>query len=96
MLLTFILGIAAGFFAGLAEPKVKMVLETVMPGSAADMDAAELRAVSLGCCVLVAAVCSWVFASSHVMPLAIGVIAGVLGPRLRNRFRAMRAPDYDS
>ena len=93
MIWTFIFGIAAGWLAPRAEPHVKPLLEEHVPESA--VTPAELRAVSLALCLLAAAVAAMVLASAHVLPLALGALLGVLGPRLLDKLRDMRTPDYD-
>ena len=96
MLLTFVLGVACGWGAGFVEPHVKSALSQVMADAVAKMEPVELRTITLAVCLLAAALLAWVFATSPAVPLALGAVIGALGPRLREKFRAARAPDYDS
>jgi|GEM_PF-1749553 len=96
MLLTFILGLAAGWGVHFAEPHVKAVLTKALGDAVSDMEPVELRSIALVGALFAAAVLSWGFGSSYAVPLMLGALIGVLGPRLRERLRAARAPDYDS
>lgn len=96
MLLTFILGFAAGWGAGYADPHVRSALAGVLVDDAAALEPVELRMLSFAACLLLAALLAWIFADAHAVPLALGAALGALAPRLRDKFRAARAPDYDS
>ena len=93
MFWTFILGIVAGWGAPMAEDHLRGPLQQALSGETSPV---ELRAVSLVVCLLVAAILAWIIGSHAALPLVLGALVGVLGPRLYDRFRAMRAPDYDS
>ncbi len=94
MLWTFILGVAAGWGAPMAEEHLRGLLKQVL--SAEDISAVELRAISLAVCLLIAAIIAMALGSGGAFALTLGAVLGVLGPRLYDRLRAMRAPDYDS
>lgn len=94
MIWTFILGIVAGWGAPFAEEHLKRPLEQSL--SSGPLSATDIRAISLSFCLFVAAIVAMFVGSSHVLPLTLGALLGVLGPRLWDKFRAMRAPDYDS
>ena len=55
-----------------------------------------MRAISLALCLLAAALVAAFSGGGGAVALALGAVLGVLGPRLQARYRAMRAPDYDS
>lgn len=78
----------------MAEERLKPQIEQLLAGG--PMTEADMRAVSLTLCLLVATLVAMAVGSSHALPLIIGATLGVLGPRLWDKFRAMRAPDYDS
>ena len=94
MIWTFILGIAAGWGAPYIEEQLKAPLEKLLATS--PILPTDMRAVSVTLCLLVAAIWAMITGSSHVLPLTLGACIGVLGPRFWEKFRAMRAPDYDS
>lgn len=94
MIWTFILGVIAGWAAPSAEDRLRPLLEENLPGG--PIGAAEMRAMSLSICLLLAALVATITDSGHVLPLALGAVLGVLGPRLYDRMRSGRAPDYDS
>lgn len=93
MILTFILGVLAGWGAPLVEPQLRAPLQQALSG---EMSPVELRGASVAICLLGAAILSWILASSAAVPLMLGGVIGVLASRMLDRFRAMRAPDYDS
>lgn len=95
MFWTFILGIAAGWAAPFAEDYIKEPLEKQLGGGKL-FSPAELRSVALLLCLLAAGIVAMITASGSALPLLLGAVAGALGPRVYDRFRAMRAPDYDS
>ncbi|MEM9709834.1 MAG: hypothetical protein AAF871_13715 [Pseudomonadota bacterium] len=94
MLATFLLGLAAGWFAEKAEPRVKAGIESVLLTDA-PITPIELRVVSFALCLLAAALASMVFGDPHAFVLAAGGALGVLGPRLTAKYRQSRNPDYD-
>ena len=96
MLVAFFLGLAAGWGATHAEDHAKWLLSLTFSINGDLIKAVELRAIALAGCVMLAAVASWLVSEDHAVPLAIGVLVGVLLPRLQERFRAARTPDYDS
>lgn len=93
MIWTFILGVVAGWSAPFAEERVKPLVDEHLPGGA--VTPAELRAIALATTILIAALVAMLTGASRAVPLALGVALGVVGPRLWEKFRAMRAPDYD-
>lgn len=96
MIVTFVLGVLAGWFAKLVEPRVKGVAESAVRGTG-PMDPVELRLFALAAAILAAAVVAELLVR-HPNPiwLALGACLGVLGPRLRRRWDARKVPDYDS
>lgn len=95
MLATFILGILAGVGSPYAEPRIKEFLDGVLL-SETPISAGELKLFSLAVCLVAASILSMLFGQAHAVPLAMGAAAGVFGPRLIEKYRASRAPDYDS
>ena len=95
MLGTLILGIAAGWATPYAEPKVKTALESVLLDDV-PVEPMEMRLFSFAVCLLGAALLSMIFAEPHAAPLALGAAAGIFGPRLIEKYKATRYPDYDS
>lgn len=95
MLITFLLGVAAGWFAPAVEPRVADLLKGLV-SSDVPISPVELRAYSLALCLTGAAILSMIIGNPHAFPLAIGAVLGVFGPRLRERYRGQRVPDYDS
>lgn len=95
MLATFILGILAGAGAPYAEPKIKEFLESVLL-SESPIQPGEMKLFSFATCLFGAAILSMIFGEAHAVPLALGAVAGVFGPRLIDKYKASRAPDYDS
>jgi len=94
MIWTFILGAIAGWAAPHAEERLRPLVDEHLPG--APVGAAEMRAISLALCVLTAALVAALTGSGHGLPLALGAALGVLGPRLWEKVRGQRVPDYDS
>ena len=92
---TFILGIAAGWGAPYAEPKIKEFIEGVLM-SDAPIQPKEWGLFSLSICLVGAALLSMIFGDPHAMPLALGAALGVFGPRLIDKWKATKTPDYDS
>ena len=95
MVVTFILGVAAGWGAPYAEPHIRKALGKALkdeiPG-----EPREMALISLAACVLGASILAMLIASSHSLPLALGVVGGALGPHLLRMWRASKTPDYDS
>lgn len=94
MLGTFILGIVAGWAAPMAEDALRPLLEKHLYSTT--VPAGDLRAAALALCLLVAAIVAMILSSAHALPLAVGGLLGVLGPRLLDKARSMRTPDYDN
>lgn len=92
---TFILGIAAGWGAPAAEPRIKAMLESILPTDP-PVQPLEMRLYAFAICLLGAAILSMIFFDPHVGPLALGAALGAAGPRLRDQWKTSRAPDYDS
>jgi drug/metabolite transporter (DMT)-like permease len=95
MLGTFILGLAAGWGAPFAEPKVSAALGKILRGGS-EVGPVELRMITFAACLLGAAILSMILTYPHAFPLAFGAAVGVLVPRLREIWKIARAPDYDS
>ena len=93
MFWTFILGIFAGWGAPMAEEHLRGPLQKLL---SVEIPPIELRAMSLMVCLFIASILALVLGRSYAVPLMLGGLIGVLAPRLYERFRAMRAPDYDS
>lgn len=94
MIWTFILGVIAGWTAPGLEERMKPLVGKYVPGKA--MTPVESRALALCAGLLLAAIVAAFTGSSNAVPLMLGALIGVLGPRLYDKFRDMRAPDYDS
>lgn len=95
MVVTFILGALAGWFAKRAEPRVREGLHRVDPAAAPGE--VEVSLLALAVAILIAAVLAALVAS-HPSPIALslGAVIGVLGPRIRRNWEQRRVPDYDS
>ena len=93
MLVTFILGLAAGAGAPHAEPHLKAALSGALPPGR-PMGATELRLFSFAACLVVAAVLSAIFGSGSAVALTLGAALGVSGPRLMDRVTRRSSPDY--
>jgi len=94
MLGTFILGLAAGWGAPYAEPRVSAILGNVLKGGS-EVGPVELRMITFAACLIGAAILSMILTDPHALPLAFGAGVGVLVPRLREIWKIARAPDYD-
>jgi len=94
MIWTFILGVVAGWAAPAAEDRLRPLVAEHLPGG--PIEAAEMRAISLAACLVLAAIVAALTGWAHALPLALGAALGVLGPRLQDKVRGMRVPDYDS
>ena len=92
---TFLLGIAAGWGAPYAEPKVKAALENVLLDDV-PVEPMEMRLFAFAVCLLGAALLSMIFATPHAAPLALGAAVGIFGPKAIDKWKASKAPDYDS
>ena len=92
---TFILGLLAGWGAPYAEPRIKDFLQGVLLD---DVPVAprEMSLLSFAACLLGAALVSAVLASSQALPLVFGAAVGVFGPRVIDKWKSSRTPDYDS
>ena len=96
MLVTFILGIAAAWGAAFVEDHLRGHLARALSIEPGAFQAVEMRVVSLAICLFVAAILAWIVADAHAVALTLGAVIGVLIPRLKDRLRAARAPDYDA
>ncbi|MEM7753075.1 MAG: hypothetical protein AAF230_06650 [Pseudomonadota bacterium] len=94
MIWTFILGAIAGWGAEGAEDRLKPLVAQYLPGEAPG--GVEMRAISLALCLFAASVIAVFSGGGSAVALALGGVLGVLGPRLYAKFKATRAPDYDS
>ena len=94
MIWTFLLGVIAGWAAPSVEARLRPTLDQYLPGDR--VSDTELRGVAICVCLLAAAIVAMLTGSSHVLPLTLGGVLGAIGPRLYDKFREMRAPDYDS
>ena len=94
MIWTLLLGIIAGWCASGVDDRLKPMVERYLPGRS--VGASELRAISLSVCLFLAAIVAALSDAGGAVTLTLGGVLGVLGPRLYDKFRAMRAPDYDS
>lgn len=95
MLVTFILGIAAGWLSPKAEDRIRQTLNDALPeGVTVSPD--DMPRLSLALCLLVASVLAIVLGTTHAIPLTLGVVVGVAGPRVVETWRVARSPDYDS
>ena len=95
MLGTFILGIAAAMGAPYAEPRVKAFLGSILPDGP-EMEPVELRTITFAACLLGAAIISMFVAAPHATILAFGAAIGAFAPKLKEIWKASKAPDYDS
>ena len=93
MLMTLILGIAAGAGAPYAEPHVKEFLEGALK-SDGGMTEVELRLFTFAILLVGAAVLAWLIGNGSGFALAVGGALGVFGPRIIDRIQKRRAPDY--
>lgn len=93
MLVTLILGMAAGFGAPYAEPHVKSAVESILLADA-PMSAEELRLLSFATCLVGAALLAWILGDGSALALAIGAALGAFGPRIIARLQKRQAPDY--
>lgn len=95
MLATLILAAAAGWLSPKADETVKGMIESVLL-TEAPITQIELRLISFSACLVIAAILSMIFGEPHALALAVGALLGVLGPRLTDKYRRSRHPDYDS
>lgn len=95
MLVTFLLGIAAGWGANFGEDHVQRFMVRVLKVDAASITGVELRSTALAAAIFLAALASWIIATPHAVALGLGVLLGVLLPRLREVVKSARAPNYD-
>ena len=94
MIWTFILGVIAGWVAPGAEDRLRPYITQYLPGRS--VSAVEMRGIALAACLLLAAIVSALSGAGGAVSITLGGLVGVLGPRLVDKARAMRAPDYDS
>ncbi|MEM7717747.1 MAG: hypothetical protein AAF222_00960 [Pseudomonadota bacterium] len=94
MIWSILLGLAAGWGASSVEDRLRPWVEQSLPGGAPGPG--EMRAIALAICVFVAALVAAFSGGGGAVPLSLGALLGVLGPRLYAKIKAMRAPDYDS
>ncbi len=96
MIVSFLLGLVAGWGAGFAEDQTRALLAKAFSVEPASLQPVELRAMTLVLCLLVAAIAAWIIASASAVALMVGAAVGVALPRLQERLRAARTPDYDA
>jgi hypothetical protein len=92
---TFILGLAAAWGAPYAEPKIKKALDGVLLDDA-PVTPKEMSLLAFATCLLGAAIVSMIVSDPHAAPLALGAVAGVFGPKIIEKWKAAKTPDYDS
>jgi len=93
MLVTLILGIAAGAGAPYAEENVKKAIESVLLADA-PLSPIELRTFTFAILLVIASMLAWAFGNGAGFALAVGAALGVFGPRLIDRIQKRKAPDY--
>ena len=93
MLMTVILGIAAGAGTPYAEEFVKNALESVLLADA-PLSPMELRLFTFASLLVGASILAWLFGNGSGFALAVGAALGVFGPRIIARVQDRRAPDY--
>ncbi|MCV6592918.1 MAG: hypothetical protein OIF48_08210 [Silicimonas sp.] len=96
MLVSFLLGAAAGWGAGFAEDHVRHGLCAALGIEPGEVSAIEMRSITLIIVLFAAALLSWILGSGGAVSLMFGATLGVLVPRLKELLRAARMPDYDS
>ena len=96
MLVTLILGAAAGWGAGFAEDHVRRLMAEALSVDEAAFKPIEIRSIALVAALFLAALLSWLIATPNAVALTLGALIGVLGPRLSELIRAARTPDYDA
>ena len=96
MLVSFVLGLGAGWGAPHGEDHVRRLLAQALKLDESAFQPVELRAITLAVALFVAAVLAWLIAHPNAVALTLGAMVGVLAPRIRERLNAARAPDYDS
>lgn len=92
MLITLVLGIAAGAGASYAEPHLKPALENLF--SDGPISETDLKLYALALCLVAAAILSWILGNGSAITLTVGGAIGVFGPRLLAMAQKRRAPDY--
>lgn len=93
MLVTFILGIAAGAGTPYAEASVKNLVESVLLADA-PLSAMELRLFTFASLLVGAAILAAIIGDGSGFALTVGAALGVFGPRIIDRVQSRRAPDY--
>ena len=96
MLVSFVLGLGAGWGAPHGEDHVRRLLAKGLNLDESAFQPVELRAVTLVVALFIAALVAWVISYPSAVALTFGAVVGVLAPRLSARIKAARAPDYDS
>ena len=96
MLISFILGLGAGWGAPHGEDHVRRLMAQAFKVEESSFLPVELRSVTLAIAVFLAAVVAWLIAYPSAVALTLGALVGILAPRLKARLKAARAPDYDS
>ena len=95
MLGSFIFGIVAGWGSPYLEPQIKALVEK-SPLKDTPFSPKDLALLTLAAAILAAAILAMVLTTARATPLALGVLVGVLGPKLLEKFRVSKEPDYDS
>ena len=96
MIVTLLLGLVAGWGAVYLEDHLRGPLARVLSIDPGAFQPVELRSIAFAVCLLAAALLAWIFATPHAVALTLGAAIGVLLPRIRDRLKAGRVPDYDS
>ncbi len=87
MLITLILGIAAGFGASRAERHVRQMLTNTLL-SDPPITPLELRLFSFALCLLAAGVLAALLGDGSAVDLALGAVLGVFAPRAIASYRS--------
>ncbi len=93
MILTLILGMAAGAGAPYLEDQVKRALENIALAGA-PLSALELRVASFALLLFGAAILAWLFGNGSAIALSLGAVLGVAAPRIIEAVQNRKAPDY--
>lgn len=96
MIVSFLLGLVAGWGAGFAEDQTRGLFAKAFAVQPSSFQPVELRAMTLILCLLLAAILAWIISSPSAVALMVGAAVGVALPRLQERLKAARTPDYDS
>ena len=95
MIITFLLGFAAGALAPIGEDRLMELLKGISFFEPAP-DEAELRTLALVLALIIAAILSNSLGNGSPVVLAIGAFVGVVMPRIMERVQKKKAPDYDT